>query len=364
MIREIEKIINENGPRWETPFFPPRSLFFIKTSRIKKNVSGKPAVFLAFDQRGSSPRWVVKGSRDPESASALQKEYTHLLHFYHTLSSDFHKTIPRPLLSREDNGQFLYIEGGLGGALPSGRVHLDGSGRHQREIEKILHHAAAWLSRFQKETRNGVVEIDEKWIKKEVESAIAHYVLRYTASRLEENFFQGLLEGWNSLIGLRLPSVGCHGRFSHENILLGNDAISVFDWSSSKKAGLPYEDLFFFACSLRVLPKKGEQDHPLVSFEKCFFDSNWLDLKIKEWIAGFFGHHHLNPSLFNQFFPLFLIKRAIAEEQNDYAHPLGHLVWKDRLSFYITHQERILQVKNPEDDRPRRSAQPLLNKAA
>ena len=343
MIKEIEKIIMENGPRWEIPFFPPRSLYFTKTSGSKNNAARQPVVFLVFDQRGPTPRWVVKASRHLSSASTLQKEYQQLLYFYHTLSPGLRKAIPRPLLSREDPGRFLFVETGLHGSGFSSMVRLDGGPAHQKQIEKILHNVKAWLLKFQKETQEEEVEITEEWIEQNIKAPLDQYQSLYPCSSEEERFFSDYLESWKPYFRTQLPLVACHGDFWAGNMLMDGEDLSVFDWTFSRRKGLPFDDILLFISSFLVdSSERSEGNNNMKSFEKIFFSRHWFSQQVRELIVQFFFQHKLSPRMISQIFPLFLIKMAVRKE--DEYHTLRNPLWRDRLAFYIQNQHRFIEI--------------------
>jgi hypothetical protein len=343
MIKEIEKIVMENGPRWEIPFFPPRSLFFIKTCGSKNNSSQQPVVFLVFDQRGPTPRWVVKASRHLSTTSTLQKEYQQLLYFYHTLSPAMRKTIPRPLLSREDSGRFLFVETGLPGEGFPTVVGLEKGTFHRKQIGRFLHQVKEWLLQFQKETQEGDVEITDEWIDLKIRPMVDQYRSLYPCTPEEEVFFSEYLEGWRPYFRTRIPVVACHGDFWAGNMLMEGETLSVFDWTFSKRKALPFDDLLLFISSFLVGPSEREEgDNNIKSFEKMFFSGHWFSQQVGELVSKFFFHHKLSPRMIFQIFPLFLIKMAIRKE--DEYHIQRNPFWRDRLAFYIQNRNRFIEI--------------------
>lgn len=343
MIKEIEKIVMENGPRWEIPFFPPRSLFFIKTSGSKKHPAAQPVVFLVFDQRGPNPRWVVKASRHLATVSILQKEYQQLLYFYHTLSPGLRKAIPRPLLSREDAGRFLFVETGLPGSSFSTVVRLRGGVSHQKEMERTVRKVKEWLLKFQNETREEEVEMTEEWIEEKVKAPLSQYRDSYPCTAEEERFFDQYLENWKPYLQTRLPLAAHHGDFWAGNMLMDGENLFVFDWTFSKRKALPFDDLLLFVSSFVVdSSERGEGDNNMKSFEKVFFGRNWFSEQVKEAVVQFFFQHKLSPRMLSQIFPLFLMNMAIRKK--DEYHAIRNPLWRDRLLFYIQNRNRFIEV--------------------
>ncbi|MBI3804301.1 MAG: phosphotransferase [Nitrospirae bacterium] len=341
MLREIEKVIIENGPRWEVPFFPPRNLFFTKTGGSKRNPTAQPVVFLLFDEAGSAPRWVAKVSRDRSTVDLLQREYENLLYFYHRLSPTLRATIPKPLVSQEDPGRFLFIEGGLkGNGLPA-FVHPEGGSAHRKEINAMLEQAIAWLIQFQKETREESLQLSEKWIKEEAQKSVDLYRSTYQPDPLEETFLQEHLKRWEEWIGTEIPLTGQHGDFWLGNMLSDGNSISLCDWSFSKKKEIPSDDLFFFLCAL---PVGAEAADPLRSFENLFFKDHWFRQRAEETVTRFFAEWKLPLRLFNQLFPYFLIKMSIREAGQYQLHALRNHIWRDRVVSLIQNRSRLINV--------------------
>jgi len=342
MLREIEKVVVENGPRWEIPFFPPRALYFTKTAGSKKNPTAQPVVFLLFDQNGSTPRWVVKVSRNRESIAMLTREYENLLHFYHRLSPSFRSTIPKPLLSREDPGRFLFVESGLKGKAFPSFVNPEGGAGHQREIKRMIESVLAWLLQFQKETQEGAVEISDAWVEEEVRGAIEQYRSLYPVDPSEEQFLIDHLKSWKEWKRTAIPLTGQHGDFWLGNMLTDGTSLSMCDWSFSQKKGWPFDDLFFFFSSIPV-GKKEEVD-PLLSFENLLFKEHWFRRQIQEAMARFFFQWELSPRLFSQLFPLFLIKMSIRESAEYHLHAIRNPLWRARLLFLIRNRSRLMEI--------------------
>jgi hypothetical protein len=341
MIKEIEKIVMENGSRWEVPFFPPRSLFFMKTSGFKGSPARQPVVFLVFDQRGPTPRWVVKASRQLTTIATLQKEYQQLLYFHKTLSPEMRKSIPRPLLSREESGRFLFVETGLPGTIVPTVVRLEAGTFHRKQIGKLMQQVKGWLLKFQKETQEGEVEITHEWIEQNVKRPLNQYRSWYSCSSDEEAFFSEYLENWNAYLRTRIPLVAHHGDFWSGNILINQDTVSVFDWTSSRRKALPFHDLLLFVSSFLVdSSERDEGDNHVKLFEKLFFSRHWFGQQIAEVISQFFFQHKLSPRLISQIFPLFLINMAIRNEDEYPIHPL----WRERLAFYIQNRNQFIDI--------------------
>lgn len=341
MLREIEKVIVENGPRWEIPFFPPRALYFTKTAGSKRNPTAQPVVFLLFDQSGATPRWVVKVSRNRETISMLTREYENLLYFYHRLSPSFRSTIPKPLLSREDPGRFLFVESGLKGkSLPS-LVKPEEGMAHQREISRMIESVFAWLLQFQKETQEGAAEITDTWIEEEVRRPIEQYRALYPVDPSEERFLNDHLKSWEAWKRTAIPLTGQHGDFWLGNMLADGPSLSMCDWSFSQKKGWPFDDLFFFFSSLPVGKEEGD---PLLSFENLFFQENWFRRKVQETMARFFFQWELSPRLFSQLFPLFLIKMSIRESGEYHLHALRNPLWRERLLLFIRNRSCLMEI--------------------
>lgn len=341
MLKEIEKVIVENGPRWEVPFFPPRALYFTKTGGSKRNPTAQPVVFLLFDQNGTAPRWVVKVSRNAETVSMLTQEYENLLYFYHRLSAPFRSTVPKPLLSREDPERFLFVETGLKGqSLPS-LVRPDEGAAHQKEIGKMVESVLAWLLQFQRETQEGTVEITEAWIEEEVKGPIAQYRALYPTDPPEERFLEEHLKGWEEWTRTAIPLTGHHGDFWTGNMLTDGQSISICDWSFSQKRGWPFDDFFFFLSSLPVGQEEGD---PIRSFENLFFKNHWFHRQIRDSLARFFFQWKLSPRLFSQLFPLFLIKLSIRESKQYHLHALRNPLWRERLRYLIRNRSRLMEI--------------------
>ena len=341
MLKEIEKVIVDNGPRWEVPFFPPRALYFTKTGGSKKNPTAQPVVFLLFDQNGATPRWVVKVSRNPTTISMLTQEYENLLYFYHRLSPSFRTTLPKPLLSREDPGRFLFVESGLKGKALPALVRPDEGVAHQKEIGKMVEGVLAWLLQFQRETQEGAAEITEAWIEDEVQKPIKEYRSRYPVEASEERFLEDHLKGWEEWKRTAIPVTGHHGDFWTGNMLTDGRSISICDWSFSQKKGVPFEDLFFFLCSLPVGMDEG---NPILSFENLFFKNNWFHRQIRDSLARIFFQWELSPRLFSQLFPLFLIKLSIREAGQYHLHALRNPLWRERLLYLIRNRSRLMEI--------------------
>lgn len=341
MLKEIEKVIVENGPRWEIPFFPPRALYFTKTAGSKKNPTAQPVVFLLFDQNGSTPRWVVKVSRDHQTISMLTQEYENLLYFYHRLTPTFRATIPKPLLSREDPGRFLFVETGLKGKSLPAVVKPDEGVAHQREIDRMLESVLAWLLQFQKETQEGTVEVTESWIEEEVRGPIEQYRSLYPVDASEAHFLNEHSKGWEEWKRTAIPITGHHGDFWLGNMLTDGASLSMCDWSFSQKKGSPFDDLFFFLSSLPVGKEEGD---PLLSFENLFFKEHWFRRGIQDLMVRFFFQWELSPRLFSQLFPLFLIKMSIRESGQYHLHALRNPLWRERLRFLIRNQSGLMEV--------------------
>lgn len=341
MLKEIEKVILENAPRWEVPFFPPRALYFTKTGGGKRAPTAQPVVFLIFDPNTAAPRWVAKISRNAETISILTKEYENLLYFYHRLSSSFRSTLPKPLLSQEDPGRFLFIESGLKGKSLPAVVKPDGGIAHQKEIGNTIENVLAWLLQFQKETQEGTAEIDDAWIEEEVRGPIEQYRSVYTIEPSEERFLNDHLKGWEGWKRTAVPMTGHHGDFWTGNMLTDGHSISICDWSFSQKRGSPFDDLFFFLCSL---PVGREEADPILSFENLFFKENWFYRQIQKMMAHFFFQWELSPRLFSQLFPLFLIKLSIRESGAYHLHALRNPLWRERLRFLIRNQSRLMEI--------------------
>lgn len=341
MIKEIEKIVLENGPRWEIPFFPPRSLFFIKTGGKKKDPPAQPVVFLVFDQRGPNPRWVVKVSRHLSAIPTLQREYQQLLYFYHSLSPSLRKSIPRPLLSREDAGRFLFVETGLPGAAVPTSIRSAGGVSYQREIGELLQNVKEWLLKFQRETQEGEVEVTEAWIEETVIAPLDRYRISYPCSTAEALFFDQYLENWKPYLRTRIPLVGQHGHFVAGNLMMEEKNVFVLDWTLSRRKALPFDDMLMFISSF-VLdpPKRGGQDG-MESFEKIFFGRNWFSEQVKEVLVQFFFQLKLSPRMLSQLFPLFLIN-LVLREKDQYPGVCSPL-WRDRLLFYIQNRNRFIE---------------------
>lgn len=343
MIKEIEKIVMENGPRWEIPFFPPRSLFFIKTSGSKNNPARQPVVFLVFDQRGPTPRWVVKSSRNLSSVPRLQKEYQQLLYFYHAVSPELRRSIPRPLLSREDTGRFLFVETGLHGAGFSTKVQLERGASHQREIQNVLRAVKEWLVKFQKETQEGEIEVTEEWIEQNVKAPLDQYRTSYPCTSDEEAYFSEYLDGWRPYLRTHIPLVAHHGDFWAGNMLMEGDQLSVFDWTFSRRKALPFEDLLLFISSFMVDSSGREEgNNNMKSFEKMFFSRHWFSEQVKELLIQFFFQHKLSPRMIAQIFPMFLINMAIRKK--DEYHAFRNPLWRDRLEFYIRNRRHFIEI--------------------
>lgn len=344
MIKEVEKIIMENGPRWETLFFPPRGLFFIKTSGSKKNPGGQPVVFLVFDPRSSGPRWVVKVSRNPSVIGLMEKEYENLLYVYHALSAPFRKTVPRPLLSREEKKGFLFIEGGVpGGPLPA-EIQSSGAASYKGQIGTIFDRVSGWLLRFQEETREGEVEINDIWIAEEVQASIERYRSGYSLQPEEDEFLLKYLQKWQEWSQTRLPLVATHGDFWMGNLFFDREELSVFDWTFSRRKALPFDDLFLFLSSFEIDPPRGGGTNHLDSFEKIFFNRTWIREKVQETLVHFFFQHRLSPRLLDQLFSLFLIRMATREEGDYRAHTRRNPIWRERLLFYIRNKGRFIEI--------------------
>ncbi len=341
MLREIEKVIVENGPRWEVPFFPPRNLYFTKTGGSKKNPTAQPVVFLLFDQNGAAPRWVVKVSRSSATISMLTKEYENLLYFYHRLSPSFRSSIPKPLLSREDPERFLFVETGLKGKSLPALVQPEAGIAHQKEIGKMMESVLAWLLQFQAETQEGTVEITDDWIEEEVRKPIEQYRSLYPTDPSEERFLKDHLQGWAAWRRAAIPLTGHHGDFWTGNMLTDGHSISICDWSFSQKKGWPFDDLFFFLSSLPVGMDDG---NPLLSFENLFFKEHWFHRQIRNIMARFFFQWKLSPRLFSQWFPLFLVKLSIRESGQYHLHALRNPLWRERLLLLIRNQSRLMEI--------------------
>lgn len=342
MLREIEKVIIENGPRWEVPFFPPRNLFFTKTGGSKRNPTSQPVVFLLFDEVAQNPRWVAKVSRNPSTVQMLQKEYENLLYFYHRLSPTFRATIPKPLVSQEDPGRFLFIEGGLKGNGLLSVIDPEGGGAHQKEINQTMARVLAWLMQFQKETQEGAIRISREWIEAEVQKAIDLYRSIYRIDTSEEKFLEEHLKGWEGWIGTEIPLTGHHGDFWLGNMLSDGRSILLCDWSFSKKKEMPSDDLFFFLCALPVGAESME--NPLRSFENLFFKEHWFRRSLPAMLARSFSEWGLPSPLFGQLFPYFLIKMSIRESGEYQLHALRNHIWRDRVLFLIRNRSRLVHV--------------------
>ncbi len=298
-------------------------------------------VFLAFDQNGSTPRWVVKVSRNRQTISMLTQEYENLLYFYHRLSPSFRSTIPKPLLSREDPGRFLFVESGLKGkSFPSVAKPEEGVA-HQKEIGRMIESVLAWLLQFQKETQNGTVEITDAWIEEEVRGPIEQYRSLYPVEASEERFLNDHLKGWDEWRRTAIPLTGHHGDFWLGNMLAEGPSLSMCDWSFSQKEGWPFDDLFFFLSSLPVGKEEGD---PLLSFENLFFKEHWFRRQVQEMMVHFFFQWKLSPRLFYQFFPLFLIKSSIRESGQYHLHALRNPLWRERLRFLIANRSRLMEI--------------------
>ena len=342
MIKEIEKIVMENGPRWEIPFFPPRSLFFIKTGGQKKYPGAEPVIFLVFDQRGPNPRWVVKVSRRFSTISVLQKEYQQLLYFYHTLSPGLRKSIPRPLLSREDAGRFLFVETGLPGASLSNSVRSGGGASHQREIGKTTKAVKEWLLKFQRETREGEVEITEEWIEENIGAPLDQYRALYPCSADEARFFDQYLENWKPYLRTRVPLAAHHGNFGAENIRMDGENVFILDWTVSGRKALPFDDILSFISSFVIDPSERGEGGDMESFDEIFFGRGWFSEQVKEVLVQFFFQHKLSPGMISQVFPLFLINRVIPKtDESPFLHSPR---WRERLLFYIQNRGRFIDV--------------------
>jgi|GEM_PF-5893074 len=341
MLKEIERLILENGPRWEIPFSPPRTLYFTKTGGSKGDPAAQPVVFLLFDQNSATPRWVVKVSRNRATIPILTKEYENLLYFYHRFPSSFRSTLPKPLLSREDPGRFLFVESGLRGKRISPLVQPDGDRAYRRAVGKMFEDVLAWLGQFQKETYKGAVEVTEAWIEEEVKGTIEQYRIRYSVDISEEDFLNDHLERWKEWKKTAIPITGQHGDFRTENIFADGHAVSICDWSLSQKKGRPFDDLFCFLSSLSV---GAEEGNPIDSFENLYFEENWFRQQAREIVARFFFRWELSPRLFSQLYPLFLIKQSIREAGGDSLHAVGDSVWRERLLFFIRNRSRFMEV--------------------
>ncbi|MDC4228007.1 MAG: hypothetical protein MPW15_28205 [Candidatus Manganitrophus sp.] len=341
MLKEIEKVIVENGPRWEIPFFPPRALYFTKTAGSKKNPTAQPVVFLLFDQNGAAPRWVVKVSRNRETVPMLTREYENLLYFYHRLTPSFRSTIPKPLLSREDPERFLFVESGLKGKSLPCVVKPEEGVAHQREISRMIENVLTWLLKFQRETQEETVEITDAWIEEEVRRPIERYGSIYPVDASEERFLNDHLKGWEEWKRTAIPITGHHGDFWVGNMLTDGASVSMCDWSFSQKKGWPFDDLFFFFSSLPVGKEEGD---PLLSFENLFFKEHWFRRQVREAMARFFFQWELSPRFFFQLFPLFLIKQSIRESGEYHLHVLRNPLWRERLLFWIRNRSRLMEI--------------------
>lgn len=210
-------------------------------------------VLLIYYGLNQDPSFVVKISRNEESASILNEE-TNVLK---TISFKYKNIsgVPKILFSNQSRGIHMNVQTFISGVPLSSVMRK----HNYREFAKL---ATDWLVNF---AANSTIVLPENWRDKMVHSVLAE-LKSLMGTNIESNFIDQTINHLNSF---DIPYLVCeHRDFGPQNIHVdSNNNLGIIDWEFCRLYGIPALDLIFFLTRASIIlegaPKK-------ISYSDCY----------------------------------------------------------------------------------------------
>ncbi|MFH1776268.1 MAG: hypothetical protein ABH952_01710 [Candidatus Omnitrophota bacterium] len=330
MVTQLEEYILAN---WDKMFYdrprPDRLSFFINNNKWIRSL------IWVFD--GKKPCAFAKWSQDAGQTRILEQEFCNIKYVREIITTEHLKNcIPLPLGCIKIDINTVLILRFVSGRKMSVEINKTNIfGRN--ELKKDIDRCVEWLCRFQQETKLDEVELTKEYIQKEYFFIIEQYSKKVVVTPWLEHFLLNVRENLLGLVNEKIPICCSHGDFFSENIHVYSDgSISVLDWADMQKNDLAFWDLFMFFCSFRLAnDNQTTEDNILKSFDFIFFKENW----VSKLVNGFFDKYarimRIEPKMLKAFLPLFLIKNAAQQVDEEILGIRKKHYWNKLLNYYV-----------------------------
>jgi hypothetical protein len=301
-----------------------------------RNPSAKVA-FVLFDRDGR-PRAVAKVPRDDVGEAAILGEFAALRSMWWSGPEIVVATAPRPMFLDRVADRLVLLMSAVDGTPLTTRYYAPGHVRRARNVATDFRLAAAWLDRFQSETRVGEAVLDDDSAGVWIDAVFRSYRERLGWGDAEEGLLASVKHRARELYGCRIPIVAEHGDYAIGNILIGaDDTVSgVVDWECGSPAATPFRDVYKFPTSyglyldralgsshggmgsLATLERPiaawrvyGEWRH-VAGFARTYFATGWFPAEVRAFILGRLERLGIPAAMNAVFFPIFLAEQAMA----------------------------------------------------
>jgi len=306
------------------------------------------AVILLFGQDGRLGA-VCKVARGPEGEAALRAEYAVLSDLQGIGPPSFLECAPEPLLLEEIGRRLVLVTTPVRGEPMVTRYHTPGHTSDARRVGTDFARAAAWLSRFQRETRSEVVALSEA-VDRWYEPVLERYRREIGWGAEEESLFSEVFARVRDLRDVAVPVTAVHGDLWVGNLLDDHGAITgVLDWECGSRAGLPFRDVYKFPTSYGTYlnrayaGRRGVPGHPgwaaaevswsrpgdwrnALGFGYTYFGSGWFPELVRRHVTGLLADLGMSPEVNAVFFPLFLAEQATALDVDEFRQGYASLL--------------------------------------
>lgn len=231
-------------------------------------------IFLVFDKHSDSPVLVGKMSRCGQDATSALREAENLAALQ---TAGIDVLAPRLVTIGQFCGNALLLETGVAGTMMSRSVVRS---NRERCVRRVLR----WLVQLALATRTQSTDC-VLWFDREIQPSLTTLQASIPCSSSEVHVIESAANALRSRDNLSL--VMEHGDCGHPNILVNRIGyVSVVDWESALRCGVPSADLFFFL-SFVASAMDGAQTvaQHVRAFERTFFRrDSWARRYIKTYV--------------------------------------------------------------------------------